>query len=386
MADHSFLIEYLNQPREVDEQTRFRLISACQDVIESLEPSIGTARKHSFLMLDQAVVRAAIQLDIFGLLARHDVPCTTEQLAAATTPSSDAAVLSRVLRYLASPLRLVKEEGRELWSITRPGKVFADPKFAASVTMYFDACGPAFHEFPKWLCTPPTERAVTAFKAAHPDEDGFFPWIKKDDAKLQAFHAWMEVLKTYQFDSLDVIDFNQWMPDDLPHNEAAFVDIGGGTGNQCAAVKKARGPRPGRIINQDREEVVESARASLEEMKVETMAHDFFAEQPIKGARVYHFRQIFHNWPDKDCVRILERTREAMSPSSTLLVDEVVLPEVGANWMATQRDLSMTALFDAKERTESQWRELLSQARLRVVGVHCYDKKVPACIIEAKIE
>ncbi|KAI4865272.1 S-adenosyl-L-methionine-dependent methyltransferase [Hypoxylon rubiginosum] len=386
MADHSFLIQYLSQPREVDDETRFRLISACQDVIESLEPPLGTARRHSFLLLDQAVIRAAIQLDIFSLLVERGVPCTTEQLAASTTPSCDAAVLSRLLRYLVSPLRLVKEEGRDLWSVTRPGRVYADPKFKSSVTMYFDACGPAFLALPKWLCTTPTDRAVTAFKAAHPDEEGFFSWLQKDDAKLQAFHTWMGVLKTYQFDSLDTIDFNQWMPDDIPEDEVAFVDIGGGTGNQCVAVRKNRGSRPGRIINQDRKEVVESARGSLEEMKVETIAHDFFAEQPIQGARIYHFRQIFHNWPDKDCVKILERTREAMSPSSTLLIDEVVLPETGAHWMATQRDLNMTALFNAKERTESQWRELLSQAHFRVVGVHCYDKKQPASLIEAKKE
>lgn len=385
MADHSFLIEYLSQPRQVDDETRFRLISACQDVIESLESPLVTARKHSFLMLDQAVTRAAIQLNIFSLLVERGHSCTTQQLVDSIGPSCDVAVLSRLLRYLVSPLRLIKEEGPDLWSVTQPGRVFADPRFKASVVMYYDACGPAFFELPKWLCTTPLDRAATSFEAALPDEDGFFPWLQKDDARLQAFHTWMDVLKTHQFDSLDSIDFNRWMSDDISDDEVAFVDIGGGKGNQCVAVRKQRGPRPGRVIDQDRSEVVQSAQASLEEEKVEVMAHDFFAEQPIKGARVYHFRQVFHDWPDEDCVKILERTREAMSSSSTLLIDEVVVPETGAHWMVTQRDLSMMALFNSKERTESQWEELLSQAHLRVVGVHCYDKKVLACVIEAKI-
>jgi hypothetical protein len=40
----------------------------------------------------------------------------------------------------------------------------------------------------------------------------------------------------------------------------------------------------GRIVNQDRSEVVAEVEAKLTSDGIQTMAHDFFTEQPIKGA------------------------------------------------------------------------------------------------------
>lgn len=96
---------------------------------------------------------------------------------------------------------------------------------------------------------------------------------------------------------------------------------------------------------------------------------------------MYHCRQIFHDWPEQDCLRILGHIRRAMVPRSTLLIDDVVMPEQGVHWMVTQRDLTMLALFNAKERSESQWRNLLSQAGLRVEEIIRYDEKMAACVI-----
>jgi demethylsterigmatocystin 6-O-methyltransferase len=73
-----------------------------------------------------------------------------------------------------------------------------------------------------------------------------------------------------------------------------------------------------------------------------------------------------------------------MTASSTLLIDEVVLPETKAHWMVMQRDLTMMALFNAAERSQGQWSSLLQRVGLRIEEICCYDDTMAACIIVAK--
>ena len=59
-----------------------------------------------------------------------------------------------------------------------------------------------------------------------------------------------------------------------------FVDVGGGTGQQCAAIKEKFPELPGKVILQDLPAVV--AEAKLPE-GIEAQAYAFFTEQPVKG-------------------------------------------------------------------------------------------------------
>ncbi|KAK3312665.1 S-adenosyl-L-methionine-dependent methyltransferase [Apodospora peruviana] len=384
--DISLLTTYLTDPSHnpKDEETRERIILACETAITSLRTPIETARKHAFLSLDHAVTRTAVSLNIFALLTTSpDGHPTTNGLASSTTPPCHPTLLRRLLRYLASPLRLVVEQGPDEWSISSTGQILASDSFSAGCKMYFDTCGPAFRALPGWVASSP--QSGTPFQAA--GEKDFFTWLHRDAASLQDFHDWMNTLAKHQFAAQETIDFREWIStaDVLAGNEGvAFVDVGGGSGGQCLALRKKMG-QSGRIVNQDREEVVREAKTSLGEVGIEVMAHDFFEEQPIRGSQIYHFRQILHDWPDDDCVRILKRTREAMDFTSTLLIDEVVMPDCGAHWMVTQRDLTMLALFNAGERTEQEWRTLIGQAGLVLEEIRPYDARMAACVLVAKV-
>jgi demethylsterigmatocystin 6-O-methyltransferase len=103
-----------------------------------------------------------------------------------------------------------------------------------------------------------------------------------------------------------------------------------------------------------------------------------------EGAHIYHFRQILHDWPDDCCVKLLQLTPCAMTAQSTLLIDEVVMPEQGAHWMVTQRDLTMLALFNAGERTEQQWRTLIAKAGLVLEEIRTYDTRMAASLLVVK--
>ena len=52
-----------------------------------------------------------------------------------------------------------------------------------------------------------------------------------------------------------------------------------------------------------------------------------------------------------------------------MLINENVVPDVGASWQITSLDWFMMGLAASRERTEAQWRELLRSAGLEVVGI-----------------
>jgi demethylsterigmatocystin 6-O-methyltransferase len=268
----------------IEEKSRERIIATCEHIITSLRTPIETARKHAFLTLDQSVLRTAISLDIFPALTSHG-PQSTTSLASITTPPCPPTLLRRILRYLAQPLSLVLETGPDEWDISPSGRVLADESFGAGCKLYSDSCGPAFRALPSWVAqaSSPTKPA-TPFKASMPDVDiDFFDWLRGDAGGLHDFHTWMSTLAQHQYDGQTQIDFSEWISPSVTSDETAFVDIGGGSGLQCMTLRQKTPDMHGRIVNQDRAEVVAEVAGNLGNAGVHTMAHDFFTKQPIKG-------------------------------------------------------------------------------------------------------
>ena len=72
-----------------------------------------------------------------------------------------------------------------------------------------------------------------------------------------------------------------------------------------------------------------------------------------------------------------------MNQDSVILIDEIVIPNEGANWRQTQLDLAMMATLAGMERTEGQWRQLLTRAGLVVNEICLYKPEFGDSIIEA---
>jgi hypothetical protein len=69
---------------------------------------------------------------------------------------------------------------------------------------------------------------------------------------------------------------------------------------------------------------------------------------------------------------------------SKLFVHELIVPDREAStWMVTQ-DFNMMTLCATMERTQEQWREMLSEAGLRIIGVYLPADGVSEGIIEAE--
>lgn len=105
--------------------------------------------------------------------------------------------------------------------------------------------------------------------------------------------------------------------------------------------------------------------------RLQFRVHDFFNDQPVKGASLYLMRGIMHNWPDEDAVRILKNTVAVMKPgTSILMIDTVLLPPgaipVSIEGMQRENDLRMGHLMNTRERDLEAWEKLLHSAGLKI--------------------
>lgn len=109
------------------------------------------------------------------------------------------------------------------------------------------------------------------------------------------------------------------------NGRAIFVDVGGSHGD--VSIEIAQRFSSIECIIQDLPEVVaEAIVPSHLSGRVRFMAHNFFTEQPIKGADVYYFRWILHNWSDKYAVRILRALVPALKHGARVIVSEICMP------------------------------------------------------------
>jgi hypothetical protein len=135
-----------------------------------------------------------------------------------------------------------------------------------------------------------------------------------------------------------------------------IADIGGGIGSLLIEILEAHPSCRGILFDQPK--VVQQA---LSHEHLVPVGGDFFHSVP-SDADAYILRWIIHDWSEAEAVTLLGKVREAMKPGARLLLLEELLPEtpelVPGKWI----DLLMLAITGGRERTEKEYRELLSAA------------------------
>ena len=191
----------------------------------------------------------------------------------------------------------------------------------------------------------------------------------------------------------------------------AIVDVGGGTGEMAATILAAGAhPSPARAVIFDMPHVIARSRAVWQEQQQAPAAnasnplHALVAAHPSLPSRVSHaagdmfdastlplpapgsgermaylLRDILHDWPDADCVRILAALRAAMVASGSggrhrvMIVGRQIRPGAGfiQSLGTADADMVMLGAFGttAGERTLAQHVSLLEAAGLRLVKV-----------------
>ncbi|KAI9666508.1 MAG: hypothetical protein M1821_004444 [Bathelium mastoideum] len=216
--------------------------------------------------------------------------------------------------------------------------------------------------------------------------DTFYDYLKSHSEWKRTFDTFMSLRKE-ETKWLDIYPFEKELSiDQLDQNPRSvlLVDVAGGSGHDALAFRERAPTLPGRCILEDLPETVQQV-DQAERPGVELLPYDFFTPQPIKGARLYLFRRILHNWSDDQCRKFLANTVAAMDAGySRLLVEDVILPSAGVGLGASLTDLNMMMLVAGIERTEAHFCKLLRSVGLEVVKIWHSSAGIMEGVIEAR--
>jgi hypothetical protein len=157
--------------------------------------------------------------------------------------------------------------------------------------------------------------------------DTFDHWMR-DPAETLRFNTYMEIVHSGHPMWFEWYSGLRDLLSTTSNEDVLLVDIAGGHGHDLNLFAKKTANVPGKLVLQDLKSVIGEVGSVSLDPRIEKQIHDFFSPQPIIGARMYYLHFIIHDWPDSDCIRIMERIRDAMTPGySRLLINDAILPD-----------------------------------------------------------
>lgn len=205
-----------------------------------------------------------------------------------------------------------------------------DPEAMDAVGFLLEDLAPASTKvlaaFEKWPGS--GEPNETGFNIENDTGDPFYLELAKTPERSRRFGGGMRFMtRGSLYDIGHLINGYDWAA--LDKADGLVVDIGGGHGGVSRAL--ATSTIKLQLIVQDLPGTVKEGESLLPENlkgRVKFMPHDFFTEQPVKGADVYFFRFILHNWSDSYCTKILKNLLPAMKNGSKVVIYEFLISEM----------------------------------------------------------
>ncbi|KAI0387392.1 putative O-methyltransferase [Hypomontagnella monticulosa] len=368
-----------------DQGARQEALQLSRKLTTSLEDPTNIAVDLIYLPFRSVAARIAIDLDLFNLIIKHGDSVTSTELASLS--GGEELLIIRILRPLAI-MGFVEEVGERRWRATPITRAMAREEIAAGHRM-FETIVAAAMKGPKFL-------REAGHRAPLDPSDGFIQYAFQ--TKLSTFDFYSSIPQLQRdFDLCmgNVLGARQnwldWFPveerilDGADKRSPLLVDVGGGKGHDILAFHEKYPRNGGRLILQDLAPAINNVLKV--DSSIETMVHNFFTEQPVKGARAYYYHYILHDWSDSVCLDILKNARAAMKPGySKLILNEMIVSDRGASMTHASMDMTMLAFCGGMERTERQWRELLGKAGLEVVRVWLPPQEDATGIVEAMVK
>ncbi|KAF5386557.1 hypothetical protein D9615_001582 [Tricholomella constricta] len=310
----------------------------------------------------------------------------------------DESYLARVLRFLATR-HVFKEVTPNVFSNNRISSLLVKAKsvqainedpvakydgapLASFVASSADVALKSVHLFSPFLQNP--GNAAAPFNIAFKTEAKMWDWYEEpgNEWRARRFTAAMKG----GGDRFPPQLFTSGIRGDALSPDDVVVDVGGSIGSVALALYKAF-PNLRYVVQDLGKQIDEAGKFweanapdAVSSGRVLLQVHDFFTPQPVKNAAVYFLRVVIHDWPDHDAKKILSNLRDAAAPSSKLILFDSLavyscedpsssVPKkvpypllgnlgIGGAGFATGLDLQMLTLFNGKERTEDEFREL----------------------------
>ncbi|KAL4802514.1 S-adenosyl-L-methionine-dependent methyltransferase [Aspergillus unguis] len=360
-----------------DEDVRAEYLDAARHLVYALETPREAMIRYCWSQSTlYAAIESCVDLGVFPILAKDDTPKTAAELAKAT--GADTLLLSRILKHLGA-MGVIVETGEDTYrrngfSTSLSNKRYSDayPCMTNCITLGLTSL-PA--HLKKTNYVNPSDGCHAAFQDGYRTDSHFFNFLGANPSFAEQFNNHMTAYHQGRPSWMDegffpVPSLTEGL--EIGAEDVLLVDVGGGVGHDLSEFRRKWPNVPGRLVLQELPEVIGQAKWQNEATgkTIEPMGHNFFEEQPIKGARAYYMHSVLHDWADADCVRILSNLVPAMKRGySKILINENVIPATNAYWETTSLDIIMMADFASTERTERQWRELTASVGLKIVNI-----------------
>lgn len=179
-----------------------------------------------------------------------------------------------------------------------------------------------------------------------------------------------------------------------------LIDVGGGSGHVSIALAREYQNWNFQVQDIDRNMFAATSSSVEKDLgeRVNFSHHNFFSPQLVPSNTdtqqyVFPIRQCLHNWADLDCLRFIRSFVPALesNPSIPLLINETIIPERGSISLSEERrmrqiDFAMLMLFNAKQRTEKEWRALFREADARLEVVRVLSDGSPMGLMEVRLK
>ncbi|KAI9370225.1 S-adenosyl-L-methionine-dependent methyltransferase [Aspergillus egyptiacus] len=375
--DADALVEYISRIDRSSFSTssdgdRIKVLKAAYALVSRLETPWDTVAR--LCLTEPALgscLKVARDLQLFERWHEigEDAICTAAQLAKHV--GCDEFLLQRILRHLVAT-NMIHQLSPGQYQQSLFSKSLLKAVFGAWIDYLYDATLPCFYRAPEFLAKTdyrnPTDPSNGIFQYTKGFQGNLFEYYDTHEAEGKTFNHMMGGVMANQAGMLDIYPFDR-LDDGQPTDSttALLVDVGGNVGHDINKFLSRHPALAPRLVLQDRGEVIALAECPS---AVQTMVHDFFTPQPVKGARAYYLHGVLHDWADAPARAILSQLRQGMQAGySKLLVHDHVLPDQDPHPQATAYDLTMMVKVSAFERTEAMWQELLASVGFRVVQV-----------------
>ena len=296
----------------------------------------------------------AARLNIADLLA--DGPRTVSELAAAT--STHPLSLYRLLRALAS-VGICNERDEELFELAPMGLLLrstTQESLRSWILHWGGSMWPMWGHLLESVQTGESARKLLT-------GNGDFERLERDPIQAEIFNqAMVELTRLVAQEVVQVYDFT---------GMRRILDVGGGYGQLLVAVLTSTPGATGVIF--DMAHASEGAKRNINSMglgnRCQFITGSFFESIP-GPADACLLKSILHDWDDARSQVILRNCRQALITGGKLLLIERIMPErlemLSAHQALARIDLTMLIGPGGRERTESEFRSLLSMAGFQV--------------------
>ncbi|KAJ5835382.1 hypothetical protein N7447_001408 [Penicillium robsamsonii] len=361
----------LKEASDPSPQAHFELLRMIDQLRSAVETPTETVLRLIYQPPQNAALRVVIDLGIFGMLVekRHrGTGLSAAQLAQYTGAEQDLIV--RLMRVMAS-LGLCVTPTPDVYVANDKTLALTHPIGRDGIPCIYDLTFPTLNKLPEYLrahgYANPQDYTQSPMQWAVGQSQ--FEWLSSHPEQQELFNSYMASRREGKPMWYDIYPVERLFGHAVPYKDTVFlVDIGGNEGHDLSKFRREYSSLPGRMVLQDLPSVVE--RVDGGSAGIEVMGYNFMDPQPVKGARAYYFRSIFHDWDDEISRKILRNTVSVMAPDySRILIVDFVLPDTDTPLMQASLDIQMMSIGAGVERSERQWRDLLHSAGLEITGI-----------------